>query len=367
MEIGERFPCQLLLPSSDETAWLYAENAAILGNRFVLYQPPVETICRILDKSQLAAAALDAGIATPPTWSALDTQDISELAETFPYPVLIKPRTHVQRASNSKGVVVQDSAEFRREWVEFVNRESKGRRNGDNDSIARPLVQQMIQSKAGTISITGFLDRARTHYVTRRCIKVFQRLGPMSVGVCFEALPPDEELSDAVRRLCDELGYFGMFEAEFLPMDGRWALIDFNPRLFNQVALDIYREMPLPLLACLDAMDEHDRLRKVLERAQNYDQSQPATIQDRFTLRATLFARAMRGPDGRAARDKWRGWMMAHAPHMIDLVADRRDPLPTLVHIASEINLGLRALPRFMRGTSDSATAEVPMSAERAT
>ena len=52
----------------------------------------------------------------------------------------------------------------------------------------------------------------------------------------------------AVRRLCRELGYFGIFEVEFLWFDGRWAAIDFNPRLFNQIGMDIRRGMPLPLL-----------------------------------------------------------------------------------------------------------------------
>ena len=101
-------------------------------------------------------------------------------------------------------------------------------------------------------------------------MKVFQRLNSTGVGLCFEALPADEDLSEATRRLCRELGYFGLFEAEFLPMDGRWALIDFNPRLFNQVALDIRREMPLPLLACLDAVGDRHGLREAVDRARAY-------------------------------------------------------------------------------------------------
>jgi len=361
MEIGAERPGQVLLASSDETAWLYAENAATLSSRFIVHQPPVETFRRILDKSQLAAAAAKVDVATPPTWSAPEGEELAELARSLPYPILIKPRTHVQRVENSKGVIVQSDAELARALDNFLRREKA---SGAKEP-ARPLLQRLIRARSGPISITGFLDRAGEHFVTRRCVKVFQRLSSTGVGLCFEALPPDEDLSEAVRRLCVELGYFGLFEAEFLAMDGGFALIDFNPRLFNQVALDVHRAMPLPLLACLDAVGDRRGLREAVERARAYDQSQPVTIADRFTLRATLLVQALRGARGRAQRDKWKGWMRAHAPHMIDFVADRQDRLPALVHALSETQLGLRALPRFFRETREAAAAKFAVTAEK--
>ena len=103
--------------------------------------------------------------------------------------------------------------------------------------------------------------------------KVFQRSQPVGVGVCFESLPTDPVLSNAVRRLCRELGYFGIFEVEFLWFDGRWAAIDFNPRLFNQIGMDIRRGMPLPLLACLDAAGETAALRDAVAKAQAEDEA----------------------------------------------------------------------------------------------
>jgi predicted ATP-grasp superfamily ATP-dependent carboligase len=361
MEIGARRPGQILLASSDETAWLYAESAAMLSSRFIVHQPPVETLRRILDKSQLAIAAARVGMATPPTWSAPVGRELAELARSLPYPILIKPRTHVQRVENSKGVIVHSGPELMRALDNFIRREKAP----GAKQPARPLLQRLIRSRSGPVSITGFLDRAGDCFVTRRCVKVFQRLSSTGVGLCFEALPPDEDLSEAVRRLCGELGFFGLFEAEFLPMDGRWALIDFNPRLFNQVALDIYRDMPLPLLACLDAVGDRRGLREAVDRARAYDQSQAATIHDRFTLRATLLAKAIRGANGRAERDKWKRWIRMHASHMVDFVADRRDRFPGAVHVLSESYLGLRALPRFLRETAESAAARLTITAEK--
>ena len=219
LEIGAKRPGQILLASSDETAWLYAENAAALSSRFVLRQPPVETFRRILDKSRLAAAAAKVGVATPPTWSAPEGEALAELARSLPYPILIKPLTHVQRVENSKGVIVETEAELFGELGGFLSREKASGAKEAN----RPLLQRLIRARPGPISITGFLDSGGEHFITRRCVKVFQRLNSTGVGLCFEALPPDEDLSEAVRRLCVELGYFGLFEAEFLPLDGSWA------------------------------------------------------------------------------------------------------------------------------------------------
>jgi D-aspartate ligase len=151
-----------------------------------------------------------------------------------------------------------------------------------------------------------------------------------------------------------------------LCMDGRWALIDFNPRLFNQIGLDIYRQMPLPLLACLDAFGDHRGLNEAVGRALAYDQSQPAIIQDGYTLRAVLLAQAFVSASGRAQRNDWNAYMKRHASHAVDFAADGRDRLPALIHAISETLLGLRAIPRFLRARARSSVSTRPKAAERA-
>ena len=73
-------------------------------------------------------------------------------------------------------------------------------------------------------------------------------------------------LSNAVYKLCRELKYFGLFEVEFVNFNGNWAIIDFNPRLYHQIALDIRRGMPLPLLAFYDATGQAQVLREAVRR-----------------------------------------------------------------------------------------------------
>jgi D-aspartate ligase len=353
LEIGKEYPGQILLPTSDETAWLYTENAALLKQYFCLYQPSIASLRRILDKKLFADAVTSVGLAVLPSWDPRNIDDVAALAPTLPYPILIKPRTHVHRFRNDKGVVVHSASELLDQYRRFIDREQA--QVTDNPLLPEanlPILQQFVRvGGEGVHSVTGFISRTGELFVTRAATKVFQRSQPVGVGVCFESLPADPILSDAVRRLCRELDYFGIFEVEFLHFGGEWAAIDFNPRLFNQIGMDIRRGMPLPLLACLDAAGETASLRDAVAKAQAQD-NEEAVFLDRFTLRSILFAQTIIARISRKDRAYWRAWIRQHAPHAVDFVADDSDPIPAVIHALSEIYLGLRAIPRFMRWTS---------------
>jgi D-aspartate ligase len=130
-----------------------------------------------------------------------------------------------------------------------------------------------------------------------------------------------------------------------------WAAIDFNPRFYHQMGMDIRRGMPLPLLAYLDATGQTAQLRIAVARAQQ-DEVADVVFQDRFTLALKLFADSITarisGPD----RAYWRAWIKKNAARAVDVAADPSDPAPGIVHVLSEMQLGLRAVPRFLRSTS---------------
>jgi D-aspartate ligase len=351
LAIGAADPGQILLPTSDETAWLYTQNAAELGRYFRAVQPSTAVLLKILDKKLFADAAISAGLAVLPSWDPRNIDDVEALAPTLPYPILIKPRTHVHRLRNDKGVVVYSALELIDQYRRFVDRE---RARAADDPLFRdanlPVLQQFVRvGSEGVHSITGFIDRTGELFVTRSATKVFQRSQPVGVGVCFESLPPSSTVPEAaVRRLCRELGYFGIFEVEFLWFDGRWAAIDFNPRLFNQIGMDIRRGMSLPLLACLDAAGETTSLRDAVAKAQTEDDEQTVFC-DRFTLRAILFAQTVTARISPKDYAYWRAWMKQHAPHTVDFAADDSDPMPGVVHALSELYLGIKSFPRFLR------------------
>jgi D-aspartate ligase len=349
LAIGKNNPGLVLLPTSDQTAWIYTANADALARHFSIYQPSLESIQCILDKKLLAGAALQAGLDVLPSWDPEDSGALLKLVKSLPYPILIKPRTHVQRVRNDKGVVVETPAELLKQYKNLLDCERYQSTSSTQPiNSHRPLLQQFaVDGSQAVQSITGFIDQTGEHFVTRRSVKIFQRSQPVGVGVCHESLPPSPGLSKLTRDLCRQLNYFGVFEAEFIWFNGRWALIDFNPRFYNQTGLDIFRGMPLPLLAFLDATGQATALSEAVANAQIENEA-PAVFCDRFTLNAILVARRIFSQATRSDTQRWRAWIRRHLKHCVDVAIDTSDPLPAIVHALSEIYLGVRALPRFV-------------------
>jgi D-aspartate ligase len=364
LAVGAADPGQILLSTSDETAWLYTLNASVLEQYYCLYQPSITSMQRILDKRLLADAAFTAGLTVLPSWGPRTLDDLVALAPTLPYPILIKPRTHVYRIRNDKGIVAHSKTELIGQYQQFVGREQvRAVENPLMPDARLPLLQQFVNvANVGVCSVSGFIDRTGELFVTRRSRKVFQRSQPVGTGICFESLPPDPLLSNAVRRLCQELNYYGLFEVEFLRFNDSWAVIDFNPRLFNQLGMDIHRGMPLPLLACLDAAGERAALRDAVTKAQAEDETDSTVFCDGFTLRAILSARTLTARISRKELEYWRSWMKQHAAHCVDVAADDNDRMPGFIHALSEISLGLRAFPRFLRLTPRASSVTAPTS-----
>jgi predicted ATP-grasp superfamily ATP-dependent carboligase len=347
IEIGAATPGMVLLPTSDQTAWLFATHADELRRHFNTYLPSPDSIRRILDKGLLANAASNAGVPSLPTWDPLSISHLTSLSQTLPYPILIKPRSHVERLSNDKGVVVETAAELVKKYRTVCEREF---RNSDEEKLDhRPILQPFIVDGSKRVqSVTGFIDKTGELFVTRRSVKVFQRSQPIGVGICHESLPPSPMLSDAVYALCRELQYFGLFEVEFVERDREWAVIDFNPRLYNQIGLDIRRGMPLPLMVFLDAAGQVEALRELVMKARNPEQKQ-YVFSDRFTMNAVLLAQQIFFRSSREERHAWRQWQRRHAANAVDVALDPEDQIPGLIHAISEMSLGLNALPRFIR------------------
>lgn len=353
LSIGETFPGQVLLPTSDETAWLYTCNASLLEEHFHLHLPSVETMRRIMDKNLLSEAAIKAGLTVLPTWESQSYFDMEAFEPTLLYPILIKPRTQVHRLQNDKGVVAYSKAELFAKLQTFAARERADTESLDLPGASVPLLQHFVDiSSEGVHSVSGYIDQTGELFVTRHARKVFQRSLPAGVGVCFESLPADTGLAEAVHRLCRELGYFGIFEVEFIRFGDRWAVIDFNPRLFNQAALDANRGMPLPLLAYLDAAGKRTELADLVAKSQEGTDGCTTVFYDRFTLWAILTAKALTGRISRSEWSYWRMWTRRHARHSVDFAMDITDPMPALIHACSEIILGARAFRRFLSSHS---------------
>ncbi len=122
------------------------------------------------------------------------------------------------------------------------------------------------------------------------------------MGLLFEEAPVEEAVLDGLLRLCRCLGYFGVFEVEFVRTEGRHHLIDFNPRYYGQMQFEISRGLGLPQLAYRAARGDAAGVAALAEAAR--DRRIPgATYAFGFGLG---LVRSMRGLLGRGANDRSR-------------------------------------------------------------
>jgi D-aspartate ligase len=348
--IGEALPGMVLLASSDQTAWAFAENRDALSRHFRIYQAPTSTITKLLDKVELARLCEMANVPFVSAFAPASAKELAEIKDTLPYPLLIKPRSHLNRACNHKGEVVNNAEELERTYSRLISTETAANNRLGLGKQTAPVLQKFVSGGSdGVHSISGFIDREGELFVTRRTAKVFLRSFPVGVGVCYEARPHSQELHEAAYRLCRESGYYGLFEIEFLDDGGQWSVIDFNPRLFNQIGLDIARGMPLPWFYWLAALGKRDALEEAVARARSESDADKVTaMYDRFTFNAILAAMSTTLKSSRAELDYWQEWRRRHDPSAVDVAISASDPIPGFLHASSEIALGLKAIPRFL-------------------
>ena len=124
--------------------------------------------------------------------------------------------------TDDKGVVVGSGPELINQYRRFIDRE---RARATEDPFFATATCPSCSSSFVWGARASILSRGLSTGRESCSLRVAQprcfRDPNLGSGVCFEALPSDPALSGAVRRLCRELGYFGIFEVEFLWFDGR--------------------------------------------------------------------------------------------------------------------------------------------------
>ena len=351
LEFGSREPGHVLYPTSDDLAFLIARNAADLAKCFLLYQPAVETMLAVLDKTSLAAAARAAGLESPVTYFPSDDADLEQIAREGRFPMLIKPRTQMMFASRNKGLQVRR----REELAEAYRAYTQANRYlppllADRPDIARPMVQEYYAEAEEDIrSVAGFIDESGELFAARASRKVLQRPRRLGVGICFEDAPLEPVEAQGIAALCRLTGYFGVFEAEFIRLGDRRLLIDFNPRYYNQMAFEIARGLPLPLLAYAGAVRDSSGLDREVRAAQSITNNAGTAWCHRSAFVMLVAAQRLSRRASVSETQRWRAWRADHRDRIVDAGFHRDDLLPGLIDIAIQLWLALRHPRAFFR------------------
>jgi D-aspartate ligase len=325
--------------TSDAVLFAIALHRDELSKSFALYQPGLETVLKILDKGKLLDSAREVGIETPETWLPKTAAEAGRIASDVPGQLLIKPRSQLSQRSLTKGAVVDGDeknmhALFNR-YVEDATRGSEFARV--NPEGLTPIVQRFYPEALDNVySLTGFRDM-NGQMVLRAARKILQMPRKVGVGLCFEEAPIDAELAHSASRLCEHIGYFGVFEMEFIIAEHKRMLIDFNGRFYGQMALDIVRGMNLPALAYAAATGAPEGLSQLMtEDVVREDQFSNA-FYNGFELKLTIKMQRFFGSMSREEVNRWRVWSTQAGLRAVDAVHDHEDPLPRVVDVMRHV------------------------------
>jgi hypothetical protein len=263
---------------------------------------------------------------------------------------LLKPRTQVLSRTKFKGLRVERAealaAGWRKACASLCYAPSL---LAHMPEAAVPMVQAYHSERADTVAtVSGFVSEGQRNFVARASTKILQSPRGLGAGTAFEARALSPAMSAAVQALCAAAGYYGVFDIEFLA-GSEPLLIDFNPRLYNQMAFAVARGLPSPWLVYLGATGAHEALAAEVEEARRHGASESTIFCNKFTVRLDLFWKVVTGTVRPTEALHWRTWYKEHQRQAVDPFDFPGDHLPLAAHCCAEVLGALRHPRSFFR------------------
>jgi predicted ATP-grasp superfamily ATP-dependent carboligase len=333
LAFGAQRPGHVLYPASDDSAWVVATARGALAARFRLYAPPAAALAVLLDKGALAEAAAGAGLDVAEQWLPRDESEVAGLAAGAPLPLFVKPRTHLLATNGHKGVRVDRRDALVPAWRALrAPAALAAPLEGWMPGVERPLVSRFYRASETIFTVDGFVDEAGD-MVALGCYKLLQRPRRLGPGLLFEDAAVPSAVAEGLQRLFRAVGYFGVYDAEFVVDGQRLLLIDVNPRFYNHMAFEIARGLPLPWLAYLGALGDEAALQAAMREAAARPRSEGVAYVHRLPAALMLSLQGLAGSMSRAERRRWRAWIAARQGRLTDPVRAAGDRAPAIVDV----------------------------------
>jgi D-aspartate ligase len=345
-------PRQAIYATSDAVSFALARYRNELSADFELYQPGLDTVMSILDKGLLMQNAQAIGIETPPTWFPQDGAEAAKIAKDAGRTVLIKPRSQLAQRTGTKGTVVETRGHRVQSTFDSYMKDRSA-----NTEFAKqypvtltPMIQQYYpQAVDNVYSLTGFREKIGGGVIMRGARKILQQPRRIGIGLCFEPALVDPLLADQTKRLCERIGYYGVFELEFILAEGKAMLIDFNGRFYHQIAFDIARGMELPALAYAAATRNQAEVTRLMAHGNSGKHDDVAGFCNYFVFATMVKMQRILRTMSRKDAARWLDWSRGSHGTIIDAVKDPHDALPAFVDVAQYLLHALRHPRAFVR------------------
>lgn len=215
----------VLFPVNDEYVEAVSANHQLLSSIYRVTTAPVQVTEFALDKRQTYRRANELGVAAP--WTAVGNCLADIEGQDVPYPVILKPAVnhHFFPQTNIKALPADNLAELQRGFAQM--------------SAYIPPDEILVQERIPGGGENQFSycaickdGRAYASLVAQR-----RRQYPVDFGNAstFVETASQPVVEDAGRRFLESIGFDGVAEVEFKfdPRDGKYKILDVNPRIWG--------------------------------------------------------------------------------------------------------------------------------------
>jgi D-aspartate ligase len=243
-EVGEAIgrPA-VVIPVDDEAAVLVAEHQAELSSRFLFPHVQPRLPRKLASKPGLYDLCLAHGVPAPTSVTPASYEEAGDFAATATYPVVVKNAEVWERRRRP---VVPGTTVVRTEddLVALLTRPPRdllpeSLRNHPRSESPGVILQEYIppeQAEDWIVHLYSGADSASQVLFTGRKIRSWPPTAGVTSCAYSVANPP---LAEIARRFCEQIGFLGIADLDVrLDLrDGRYKLVDFNPRAGNQFRL----------------------------------------------------------------------------------------------------------------------------------
>ena len=322
--LSRRGEIRLVAPTSDLIAFYMAEYPEAFPRDQNRLMPTPERVRQMLFKDRFDALCRQQGMATPFSRAPRSREEALDGAADLPYPIILKPRSHVG-VGWARGEVVRDAGELARAFAPYAIPDSQRQVITKYPELGWPMLQEYVpEALANLYSIGGVLgpDGEVVAYAGSR--KTLQWPPTLGVGVVFESWHEPAAIEAGLAFAKVGMGR-GIFELELIydGRQGQYVAIDLNPRAHGHISFDIARNNDLPALWYHLSNGDHVP-------------PQPPPRDDVRWLHAVPYhvGHAISLLRGGGRRALWQRYLRNLSGPTVDIINDFADPLPSLAHLA---------------------------------
>lgn len=209
---------------------------------------PLAEIETALIKSRFSSACAAIGQPVPASLTPESLEEAVFAGHQLGYPLMMKPRSHLVVGSAERGYLIRDEAALRANFRPYGVAPGQSGLSERYPELRWPLLQRYLPSARRRVySVSGFKDAEGG--IVAASLSYKREQWPPDVGTStVQVSARQQAVLSAGLRAIDGLVSCGIFELE-LVLDGKQLLaIDWNPRAFGFMNLDIALGHDLPWL-----------------------------------------------------------------------------------------------------------------------